>query len=106
MVTVVILTAVLWPGSQIPSTRLPIDKLVHFILFTAWTSAFILDFNAKWVKALIAGAAFALFTEIIQIPIEKRTFDLNDVLADTAGVLFAIANSTWIIRLTKRVLRR
>lgn len=104
--TVVILTAVLWPGSQIPSTRLPIDKLVHFVLFTGWTSAFIMDFNAKWVKALIAGIAFALLTEIIQIPIEKRTFDLNDVLADTAGVLFAIANSSWIIRLTKRVLRR
>jgi VanZ family protein len=100
------MTAVLWPGSQIPSTKLPIDKLVHFVLFTGWTSAFILDFNAKWVKALAAGLLFALFTELIQIPIEKRSFDVNDVLADGAGILFAIANSTWIIRLGKRVLRR
>lgn len=101
-----ILTAVLWPGSQIPSTKLPIDKLVHFILFLGWTTAFMVDFNAKWVKALIAGILFALFTEVIQIPLEKRTFDVNDVLADTAGVIFAIANSGFLTRVTKRVLRR
>jgi VanZ family protein len=104
--TVLIVTAVLWPGSQIPTTHWPIDKLVHFIMFTAWTSAVILDFNAKWVKALIAGLLFALFTELIHIPFEKRSFDLNDLLADAAGVIFGIANAPWIIRLSKRVLRR
>jgi len=106
LATLLVLTAVLWPGSQIPTTKLPIDKLVHFLLFTGWTSAIILDFNVKWVKALLAGVLFALLTELIQIPLEKRTFDLNDVFADTAGVLFAIANSAWIQRLAKRVLRR
>ena len=106
LATLIIITAVLWPGSQIPSTKLPVDKLVHFVMFTGWTSAFIMEFDAKWVKALIAGVLFALFTELLQIPIEKRTFDLNDVLADSAGVLFAIANSSWIVPLAKRVLRR
>lgn len=104
--TVVILTAVLWPGSQIPTTRLPIDKLVHFLLFTGWTTAVVHDFNLKWYKALIAGLLFALITELIQIPVEKRTFDVMDLIADGAGVLFGIANSAFIIRITKKVLRR
>jgi VanZ family protein len=104
--TVVILTAVLWPGSQIPTTKWPVDKLVHFILFTGWTTAIIHDFNLKWVRALVAGVLFALFTEVIQIPIEKRSFDLNDVIADSAGILFAIANSGFFVRIAKRVLRR
>lgn len=106
LATVLVMIAVLLPGSLIPSTRWPIDKLVHFVMFTGWTSAIILDFNVKWVKALILGLLFALFTEVVQIPIEKRSFDLNDMLADGAGVLFAVANSSWIIRLSKRVLRR
>lgn len=104
--TVLVIIAVLLPGSLIPSTRWPVDKVVHFIMFTGWTSAIIMEFNVKWVKALIVGLLFALFTEVIQIPIEKRTFDLNDMLADGAGVLFAVANSSWIISLAKRVLRR
>jgi len=105
-VTVVILVAVLWPGSQIPSTKWPVDKLVHFILFTGWTTAIIHDFNLKWVRALIAGVFFAVFTEVIQIAAEDRSFDLKDVIADSAGVLFAVANSGFLVRIAKRVLRR
>jgi VanZ family protein len=104
--TVVILAAVLWPGSQIPKTEWPIDKLIHFLLFTGWTTAVIHDFGVRWPKALAAGVLFAMFTEVIQIPIEDRSFDLNDALADTAGVVFAIANSTFLVRLAKKVLRR
>lgn len=107
IVTVVILILVLMPGSSIPDSSIPaIDKLVHFLLFTGWTVAVIHDFDTKWYKALIAGLLFALLTEVIQIPIENRTFDVKDLVADGAGVLFGIANATWIIRLTKRVLRR
>ena len=105
-VSVVILIAVLLPGSLIPHTRLPIDKIVHFLMFMGWTTAIIVDFNPKWVKVFIGGVLFALFTELIQIPIEKRTFDFNDLLADAAGVIFAIANSSWLVRITKKVLRR
>ncbi|MEJ0029394.1 MAG: hypothetical protein WDO15_03045 [Bacteroidota bacterium] len=48
LATVLILIAVALPGSLIPSTRWPIDKLVHFLMFTGWTTAIILDFNPKW----------------------------------------------------------
>lgn len=105
-VTVVILTAVLWPGSQIPSTKWPVDKLVHFLLFMGWTTAIMHDFNLKWVRALIAGVIFALFTEVIQLAAEDRSFDFNDLIADSAGVVFAIANSGFLVRIAKRVLRR
>ncbi len=58
------------------------------------------------VKVLIAALLFAVVTELLQMPIEKRSFDLNDMLADTAGVIFAIANASWLIRIAKKVLRR
>ena len=64
------------------------------------------DFNVKWGKALIAGLVFALFTELIQIPLEKRSFDFKDILADLAGVLFGIANSAFFTRIAKKILRR
>jgi VanZ family protein len=107
LVTVVILTAVLLPGSKIPDTSLPwIDKLVHFILFTSWTVAIVNDFRLKWYMALVAALLFALFTELIQLPVEGRTFDFNDLIADGAGVIFGLANADFIIRITRKLLRR
>jgi VanZ family protein len=101
----VIITAVLWPGSDLPKTDLPaIDKLVHFGLFAAWTIAIIYEFDIKkWYVAIIAGVLFALFSEVIQIPTDERTFDLNDLLADAAGVVFGYANAGFVIRVAKKV---
>lgn len=105
--TIVILTAVLLPGSQIPDTSLPwIDKLVHFILFMCWAVAIVNDFNLKWYVALIVALLFALLTELIQLPVEGRTFDVNDMIADGAGVVFGLANASFIIRVTRKMLRR
>ena len=105
--TVVILTAVLLPGSQIPDTNITwLDKVVHFTLFTSWTVAIVHDFNLKWYVALIVALLFALLTEVIQLPVEGRTFDVKDMVADSAGVLFGLANASFIIRITRKMLRR
>jgi VanZ family protein len=101
------LVLVLWPGSQIPDPGVPgVDKLVHICLFLAWTVAVIHDFKLKWYTALGAAIAFALVTELIQLGADGRTFDLMDLLADTIGAVCGLACSSFIIRITKKVLRR
>jgi VanZ family protein len=104
----IIITAVLWPGSSVPETDLPgVDKVVHFGLFAAWTIAIIFEFDIKkWYVAIIAGLLFALFSELIQIPTDARTFDLNDLIADGAGVVFGYANAGFVIRISKKFLGR
>lgn len=98
---------VLLPGSSIPEPGIPgIDKLVHVCLFLAWSVAIVHDFNLRWYSALAAAFAFALFTELIQLAAVGRSFDWIDLLADTVGAVLGIANSAFIIRITKKVLRR
>ncbi len=84
-----------------------IDKLVHFALFAAWTIAIIYEFDIrKWYVAIFAGLLFALFSELIQIPTDERTFDFNDLIADGAGVIFGYANAGFVIRIAKKMLGR
>lgn len=97
----------MWPSSKLPESDLPsIDKLVHVLLFCGWTIAIINDFKLKWYTALTAGLIFAVFTEVIQIPTEDRTFDLNDVAADGAGVILGLLSAQFVIRITRKLLRR
>lgn len=106
IITILVLAAILWPGSLLPDSRiLRFDKIAHFGIFLAWTVAIVHDFNLRWYTALGMAVVFALLTEVIQLGVDGRTFDLMDLLADTAGAGFGVANSSWIIRLTKWVLR-
>jgi VanZ family protein len=92
---------------MLPDPKIPgLDKIVHFCIFLAWTVAIVHDFNLKWFTALAAVVVFAVITEVIQLGVEGRTFDLMDLLADIAGAVFGLANSGFIIRITKKVLRR
>ncbi len=105
--TVVILAVVLWPGSRIPNPGIPaFDKIVHFCMFLVWTVVFAYDSNLKWYTILAIALSLALLTEVIQLGVEGRTFDVNDLLADGAGVVFGLANAAFIIRITKKLLRR
>lgn len=107
IITVLVLAAILWPGSLLPSARfLRFDKIAHFGIFMAWTIAIVYDFNPKWYITLCGAILFALLTEIIQLGVEGRTFDIMDLLADSVGAIFGLANSSWIIRIANKVLRR
>lgn len=108
LMTAVIVTAVVWPKSALPDSAFPAtDKIVHFLLFTAWTAALVNEARInKWWLAVGAGLMLGLISELIQIPIEGRTFDWNDVLADGAGVLFGFVNADLFSRLAKKVFRR
>jgi VanZ family protein len=107
--SVLILVAVMLPGSQIPDVHLTgIDKLAHIALFTLWSLCIRRDFGAsfRWPVALIAGLAFSWLTEVLQIAVDGRTFDWTDIVADAAGLLFGLLIGKYILQWLTRLVGR
>jgi VanZ family protein len=99
--TLLIIVAVILPGSQIPDVHiLGIDKLAHFVLFSLWALCVRRDFTPSfwWPTALMAGIAFSWMTELLQIEVEGRTFDFADVVADTAGLAFGLLTGRLVLK--------
>ncbi|HEY0653159.1 MAG TPA: VanZ family protein [Chryseosolibacter sp.] len=92
IVSILIIIAVLIPGSNIPEVDMVgVDKFVHIAMFSAWAIAVRYDFPRikPWI-VFIFGVGFSLFTEILQLFIEGRSFDLYDMIADGAGLLLGL----------------
>ena len=87
------------PGSDLPQANwmdaIYIDKWVHIGLFAVlvflWRSSFVLDFNHyNWVL-LLSAIFYGLVVEFIQkYWVPNRSFDLFDLLADTAGSILGL----------------
>ena len=104
--SILIIIVVLIPGGNLPSVGTTgIDKLVHVAMFAVWSVAVRFDFNVKpfpYALVFFMGLAFSLLTEILQLPVEDRSFDWFDVAADTvglvAGLLIGGPVNQWIRR--------
>lgn len=94
IVSILIIIAVLIPGSNIPDPGIVgIDKFVHIGMFATWAIAVLYDFNPQRIQFLyvfIIGTSFSLLTEVLQILVEGRTFDLYDIFADFAGLTIGL----------------
>jgi glycopeptide antibiotics resistance protein len=105
IVSLLILVAVLIPGSNIPNVNLVgVDKIVHICMFSAWAVAIRFDFpnSKKWV-VLLAGMMFSLITEIVQLFAEGRSFDFFDMLFDGIGLMIGLVVAGPIIKLIHQV---
>lgn len=102
IVSVLILIAVLIPGSDLPNVDfVGFDKVVHIGMFGAWAMAVYYDFSVRGLRhvwAFIAGLAFSLFTEIVQLFVEGRTFDWSDMVADAIGLILGLTIGAWVVR--------
>lgn len=71
------------------------DKIAHFILFAVWFFLVAMAFRTKQ-KSMSAQMLFVIFsfiapsTEVIQIFIEGRSFDWNDLLANMLGLIVGL----------------
>lgn len=104
-VTILILIAVLLPGSKIPSVNIVgIDKLAHLTLFFLWSLAIRYDFtpNFKWIVGWIVGLAFSALTEVFQIFADERSFDVWDILFDGLGLSVGLMAGPIALRLLIR----
>ena len=95
LISLLILIIVLIPGSNLPDVNfIGFDKIVHIGLFGLWALAIRHDFDKgsfNFFVAFIAGIAFSLFTEVLQLFVEGRSFDWFDMVADAIGLLISLA---------------
>ena len=78
----------------------PFDKVVHLALFTmysiVWMKYFLRSRQSRPVaKSLAISLCFALFTELLQSVVAYRSSEINDFLADLAGILLGGLFARW-----------
>jgi VanZ family protein len=108
VISLLIIVAVLIPGSSIPEVGFGgVDKFVHIGMFATWVIAMRLDFPrmAAWL-AVALGLVFSIFTEVIQLFVEGRSLDFYDVVADSVGLLIGLLLARPVIRIIDRLFNR
>lgn len=107
LASLLILVAVLLPGSQVPNVGFAgIDKIAHISLFIIWSVAFRLDTGSsfKWMWCLIIGVVYSVASEFIQILAEGRTFEWLDIGCDCIGLGLGIIAGPYVVPLLQRFL--
>jgi VanZ family protein len=51
----------------------------------------------------LAGLAFSLLTELLQLLVEGRTFDPYDMLADAVGLMIGLLVSGPVLKLVSKI---
>jgi VanZ family protein len=106
VVSALILIAVLLPGSKLPEVGwFGFDKIVHFGMFATWAVAVRYDLspkNFRFYLVFLSGVFFSLTTEVLQILVEGRSFDVYDILADSIGVIAGLLVSKKLLSLIKK----
>lgn len=100
IVTTVLTVAMLWPIHQLPQTPDGSDKIVHLIAFAVL--AFPLAHTGRFglIPVFVGASAFGGVIEVIQ-PSFGRSADMQDWIADIAGVALGIALALLYRRLRK-----
>lgn len=91
---------------------LPADKVGHFLMFLPFPilsfTAFVKDYGTgtdafyRLMVIVLAGAAIAIGTELIQKVLGYRSFDLHDFFCDIAGILAGTVVAILFIAIKKR----
>jgi VanZ family protein len=106
VVSVLIIIAVLIPGPNLPDVSIGgFDKLIHILMFGAWALAVCFDYRSRALKfwiVFLAGIIFSLLTEVLQLMIEGRSFDVYDMVADGVGLLIGWLSSKMLIPFYER----
>lgn len=105
-VSLLIIVAVLIPGSNIPDVGIGgFDKIVHIGMFGLWAVAVRHDFDTepfRFFLVFLAGMLFSILTEVLQLVAEDRTFDIYDMAADGIGLIGGLLVSGKVVKLLKR----
>ena len=101
IVTTVLTVAMLWPLEAPPPAPEGSDKLVHFIAFAALAFPLARTGRIGLLPVFIGASAFGGAIELIQ-PSFNRSADVNDWIADVAGVILGIGLGLLYRRLRRR----
>jgi VanZ family protein len=111
LVSVLIIIAVLIPGQNLPDVSIGgYDKLIHMGMFLVWALVAQYDLGTKPLSRLVmlffAGTVFSAMTEVLQIVVEGRSFDMYDMIADIVGLIIGLMIGGPIIRWFKELVYR
>ena len=99
-VTAVLTVAMLWPINQPPPAPDGTDKLVHLIAFAALAFPLAHTSRIGLIPVFVGASVFGGLIELIQ-PSIGRSADMQDWIADIAGVALGIALALLYRRLRK-----
>lgn len=105
-ITIVIFIVISIPGPKLPHTGFSgLDKAAHLLFFGTWSLAVQFGFTIRhrWNWILISGVTFGLITEVIQIFIKERSFDLFDLLFDTFGLMLAAWSGPTLMSIAEKI---
>lgn len=79
------------PGDDIPKlppslAGIPVDKLVHFLLFVPFAPLVHFGLGLSPILSALLALACALGTEVVQLFLPDRAFELYDFFADSLGI--------------------
>lgn len=101
-VSILIVIAVLVPGSRLPDVSIGgYDKLIHVGMFLTWAVAVRFDYNRqpfRYMLVFLLGLLFSALTEVLQILVEGRSFDVYDMAADAIGLVIGLVVSGPVVR--------
>jgi VanZ family protein len=107
IVSLLIIIAVLIPGKDLPDVNIGgYDKIIHMAMFAVWGVAVRYDFNARpfnFLLVFLAGISFSALTEILQLLVEGRSFDLYDMAADAIGLIVGLMAGKSVLSWIDRV---
>jgi len=102
VVSLLIIIAVLIPGPDLPDVDIGgFDKLIHIGMFGTWAFAVRYDFDRSpfpYLVFFLTGIVFSGLTEVLQLLVDGRSFDLYDMAADAVGLLAGFAISPPLVR--------
>lgn len=106
VVTLVIFIVVSIPGQKLPHTGINgLDKAAHLLFFGAWSLAVQFGFTTRhrWGWILGTGIALGISTEVLQIFVKERSFELLDLLFDTFGLALAAWVGPIVIHIAEKI---
>ncbi len=81
--------------SDVPSSLMPNDKLMHVLVFMVLTLLWQLSFRNRTITGLLAMTAYGGAVELAQHYLTVRNGDWWDWLADICGILLALLLWSW-----------
>jgi len=79
--------------------------LVHIGMFGSWALAAHYEFRKPEFNlflAFVVGISFSLSTEIVQLFVEDRSFDVYDLFADAAGLIIGLTIGPYVLQMFKK----
>ena len=89
LIGAVLLILTIVPAAERPVTGLQHD-VEHFVAFALSGMLFAASFETKTSLLLLAGTAYSLMLECLQIPLPTRHARLEDFLVDSIAICFGI----------------